>query len=115
MAANNSITLIGRLGRDPEMFQTKTDTPMVKFPLATSEYYKDSNGERQSKTQWHDIIAFGKLAEILFEHLKKGKEVAINGRLEYNEWTDQNDSKRKSAQVIVSDFNFVGKREKETA
>jgi single-strand DNA-binding protein len=115
MAVNNSITLIGHLGRDPEMFQTKTDTPLVKFSLATSEYYKDANGERQTKTQWHSVVAFGKLAEVMFEHLKKGKEVAISGRLEYNEWTDQNDSKRKTAQVVASDFNFVGKKEKETA
>lgn len=113
MAVNNSITLIGHLGRDPELLRTKTDTEFVKFSLATSETYRDSQGDRQTRTQWHDVIAFGKLAEILFKHLKKGQEIAISGRLEYNEWTDKNDAKRKTAQVIASEFNFVGgKKEK---
>jgi single-strand DNA-binding protein len=115
MAVNNSITLIGRLGRDPELLRTKTDTEFVKFSLATSETYRDSKGDRQTRTQWHEVVAFGKLAEVLFKHLKKGKEVAVSGRLEYNEWTDKNDSKRKTAQVVITEFNFIGSKKEKAA
>jgi len=86
----NTAHLIGHLGADPELNQTETGTPVCSFSLATSDRWKDSNGEVHEKTQWHRITAWGKLAEICKEYLKKGSLIYLCGSINYSSFEDDN-------------------------
>ena len=109
----NRVTLVGRLGRDPEMRQTGTGTPIVNFSVATNESWKDKNGEQQERTEWHKIIAWGRLAEICNEYLTKGKQVYIEGRLQTNEWEDKDGNKRYTTEVVANEMKMLGTRSEE--
>src|SRR5437879_10990297 len=85
----NKVILVGRLGRDPETRYTGGGQAVANFSVATDESYKDKNGERQKRTEWHRITAWGKLAEICQQYLKKGTMVYIEGRIQSREWQDK--------------------------
>lgn len=99
----NKVILKGRLGNNPE-----NKNKVVKFSLATSEKWTDKDGQKQEKTQWHNIVAFGKLGEILEKYLSKGDEVLIIGKVEYSE----NDGKYYT-NIIANEFDFVGSSNKQ--
>lgn len=82
----NKVILTGRLGKDPESKYTQDGTMVTSFSLATSENYKDKNGEKVQKTEWHNITAYGKPAEICAEYLKKGSQVLVEGQIKYQKW-----------------------------
>jgi len=109
----NRVTLVGRLGRDPEMRQTGTGNPVVNFSVATNESWKDKNGEQQERTEWHKVIAWGRLAEICNEYLTKGKQVYIEGRLQTNEWEDKDGNKRYTTEVVANEMKMLGTRSEE--
>ena len=90
----NKVMLIGRLGRDPEIRYSTDGLAIANFSVATDESYKDRSGNRQTQTEWHRIVAFGKLAEICGEYLMKGRQVYIEGRLKTRSWTDKNGDKK---------------------
>lgn len=104
---NNSVTLIGNLGEAPQMLDTKTGAKLVKFSLATNEYFS-RNGERQSKTQWHRCVLFGKAGESLHKYAQKGSKLAVVGRISYNSYTDKQGVLRAQTQITVHDFTFLG-------
>ena len=104
----NNIKLIGRLGQDPELRSLEKGNKMATFSLATGDSYTDKEGNRKEQTEWHNIIAWGNLAERCEKYLKKGKEVAIDGRLTYRNWEDKNGVKHTSAEVVANDLLFVG-------
>lgn len=108
MASINKVTLIGRLGRDPEMRYTTDGTPVATFSLATSETWKDKNGEKQEKTEWHNIVAWRKLGEIAGEYLKKGKEVYLEGKIQSREYTDKEGIKRRVYEIIATEMKMLG-------
>ena len=106
----NKVILIGNLGQDPESRFTPSGTAVTNLSVATNESWKDQNGEPQDRTEWHRIVMYGKMAETASEYMKKGQMVYIEGRLQTNEWGDQNQVKRKSTQVRCDNFTMLGRR-----
>ncbi|SEH06502.1 single-stranded DNA-binding protein [Candidatus Venteria ishoeyi] len=100
---------IGRLGKDPELKTMPNGNTVVNFTMATSQKWKDKqSGEWQEKTQWHNLSAFGKLAEIIGQYLKKGSQVYIEGELQYRKYTDKNGNERWATDIIVKEMQMLG-------
>jgi single-strand DNA-binding protein len=106
----NKVILIGRLGRDPELKYTPSGAPVAKFSLATDENFKDRTGEQQKRTEWHNIVAWNKLAEICGEYLTKGKQVYIEGSIRSRQWQDQSGNKRTSYEIIANQMTMLGSK-----
>jgi len=106
----NKVILVGRLGRDPETRYTSGGQAVANFSLATDESYKDRNGERQKRTEWHKIVVWGKQAEIAQQYLKKGSLVFIEGRIQSREWQDKEGQKRTSFEIVATNFRMLGGR-----
>jgi single-strand DNA-binding protein len=106
----NKVILVGRLGRDPETRYTGGGQAVANFSLATDESYKDRNGERQKRTEWHRITAWGKLAEICQQYLKKGTMVYIEGRIQSREWQDKEGQKRTSYDIVANTMKMLSSR-----
>ncbi len=106
----NKVILIGRLGKDPEVKYTPSGAPVAKFSLATDESYKDRSGEQQKRTEWHNIVAWNKLAEICGQYLTKGKQVYIEGSIRSREWQDQSGNKRRTYEIIAQRMQMLGSR-----
>ena len=106
----NKVILVGRLGRDPETRYTGGGQAVANFSLATDETYKDRNGERQKRTEWHKIVVWGKQAEIAQQYLKKGSLVFIEGRIQSREWQDKEGQKRTSFEIVANNFRMLGGR-----
>ena len=104
----NKAILIGNLGRDPEVRYTQNGMAVANFSIATSEKWKDKNtGEMQERTEWHRIVAFGKLGEICGEYLSKGRQVYIEGRLQTRSW-EQDGVTRYTTEIVASDMKMLG-------
>jgi single-strand DNA-binding protein len=106
----NKVMLIGRLGRDPETRYTSGGQAVANFSVATDETYKDRNGERQKRTEWHKIVVWGKQAEIAQQYLKKGSLIFIEGRIQSREWQDKEGQKRTSFEIVATNFRMLGGR-----
>jgi single-strand DNA-binding protein len=106
----NKVILVGRLGRDPETRFTSGGQAVANFSLATDESYKDRNGERQKRTEWHKIVVWGKQAEIAQQYLKKGSLVFVEGRIQSREWQDKEGQKRTSFEIVANNFRMLGGR-----
>jgi single-strand DNA-binding protein len=106
----NKVILIGRLGKDPEVKYTPSGAPVAKFSLATDEVFKDRSGEQQKRTEWHNIVAWNKLAEICGEYLTKGKQVYIEGSIRSRQWEDQAGNKRTAYEIIASRMQMLGSK-----
>ena len=102
----NTVTLIGRIGNDPELRTTDKGSSLVKFPLAYHEY-KQVEGERQSVTHWFNCCAFGSLAEICSEFLHKGARVGIQGQLQHRTWNDKEGEKKGMIEILIRDIEFL--------
>lgn len=101
----NKVILVGNLGKDPEVKFTPSGVPVAKFSLATNERYKDKGGEWQDRTEWHNIIAWQRLAEIVGEYVKKGSKIYIEGRLQTSSWDDkQSGEKRYRTEIVAADL-----------
>ena len=105
----NSVQLIGNLGMDPEVKQVANGRKMARFSLATSETYKNDKGEKVTDTQWHNIIIWGGLAEVAEKYLKKGKQIAVEGRLETTSYDDKDGQRKFFTQINVNDLVMLGK------
>lgn len=108
MASVNKVILIGNLGKDPETRYMSNGDAVTNITLATTDNWKDKNGEKQEKTEWHRITFYRKLAEIAGEYLKKGKSVYIEGRLETRKWTDKQGVERYTTDIIANDMKMLG-------
>ena len=107
----NKVILIGNLGRDPEVRSTPSGQPVATFTLATSRRWKDKNGQKQEQTEWHQIVVWGKQAEIAGQYLTKGKQVYIEGRLQTRSWDDrQTGEKKYRTEVVCDTFQMLGSR-----
>ncbi len=106
----NKAILIGRLGKDPEVRRTNSGTPVANFSLATNETWTDKNGEKQERTEWHNIVAWSKLAEICEQYLTKGKLVYIEGRIQTREYDDRDGNKRRITEVVANDMRMLGSK-----
>ncbi len=110
MASVNKVILIGNLGRDPEVRYMPSGDAVANISIATTETWKDKNGEKQEKTEWHRVAMFGKQAEIAGEYLKKGSQVYIEGRLETRKWTDKEGHERTTTEIRADRMQMLGSR-----
>jgi single-strand DNA-binding protein len=111
MAGVNKVILVGNLGRDPEMRHLEGGIARVNFSLATSESYKDKNGNRLEQTEWHNIVFWRSLAESAEKLLKKGNTVYIEGKLQTRSWQDKDGNKRQITEVIGESFIILRKND----
>ena len=108
----NKVILIGNLGKDPEVKYTPSGMAVANFTLATNERYKDKEGNWQDKTEWHNLVAFQRTAEIVGEYLKKGRSVYIEGKLQTRSWDDKESGQKKyRTEILVNDVVLLGGRE----
>jgi single-strand DNA-binding protein len=106
----NKVILIGNLGQDPELRYTSGGVAVATFSLATNESWKDQDGSTQERTQWHNLVAWRKLAEICGEYLKKGGRIYVEGRLQYRNYDDKNGVKRYVTEIIVDQMMMLDTR-----
>jgi single-strand DNA-binding protein len=106
----NKVMLIGHLGRDPEMRYTPSGRPVTSFSIATNRTWNTSDGERHTDTDWFNIVSWGNLAEICNQHLKKGQQVYIEGRLQTRRWDDKEGNKHTTTEVVASEMLILGER-----
>jgi single-strand DNA-binding protein len=109
MASVNKVILIGNLGRDPEVRYTQNGAAVANFTLATNEAWTDKNGERQERTEWHRIVVWGKQAEIVREHLSKGKQVYVERSLQTRQWDDREGNKRTTTEIRATRVVMLGR------
>ncbi|MCR9132278.1 MAG: single-stranded DNA-binding protein [bacterium] len=110
MSSLNKVMLIGRLGQDPEVRYTQSNTAVATLNMATSERYKDGNGEIQEKTEWHRVVAWGRLAEICQQYLHKGSLIYIEGPLQTRQWEDNQGQKRYTTEVKALQMTMLDSR-----
>ena len=106
----NKVSLIGNLGNNPEVKVFESGKKMVRLSLATSENYKNIKGEKVEETQWHNLVAWGKTADIAEKYLQKGSELAIEGKLSYRSYEDKNGEKKYITEIIVNELMMLGKK-----
>ena len=106
----NKVQLIGNLGNDPEIITLESGKKLAKFSLATNESYKDANGEKQTKTDWHNLVALGKTADIIEKYITKGKEIAIEGKLSTRSYETKEGENRYVTEVIVNELLMLGNK-----
>ena len=106
----NKVILVGNLGNDPEVRYAQSGSAITTLSVATSESWKDKNGEQQERTEWHRVKAFGRLAEIMGEYLKKGRQVYIEGSLRTEKYTDKNGVEKYSTDIIADEMQMLGGR-----
>ena len=109
----NKVMLIGNVGRDPETKITTTGTKKVSFSLATSQKYKDAAGEYKEKTQWHNIVCWGKLGDLIEKMIFKGSSLFIEGEITYRKWEDQNGIQKTFTEINGNNFQILGARTNE--
>ncbi len=108
MASVNKVILLGNLGRDPETRYTTGGDAVTNLSIATSEQWKDKNGEKQERTEWHRVVLFGRQAEIAGEYLKKGRSVYVEGRLQTRKYTDKDGVEKYSTEVVGDRMQLIG-------
>jgi len=107
----NKVILIGNLGQDPELRYTGSGTAVCNFSLATTESYKDREGNQVENTEWHRIVAWARLAEICGEYLKKGRQVYIEGQLQTRSWEDKDGNTRYTTEIKAREMQMLGSRD----
>ncbi|MBI4042039.1 MAG: single-stranded DNA-binding protein [Deltaproteobacteria bacterium] len=109
MASVNKVIIVGNLGADPEVRYTNTGSAVANFNVATTENWTDkTTGQRQEKTEWHRVVAWGKLAQVCGEYLRKGRQVYVEGRLQTRSWEDKEGAKRYTTEVVANTVQFLG-------
>ena len=111
MASVNKVIIIGNLGRDPETRYMPDGGAITNVSVATTEVWKDKNGEKQEKTEWHRVAFFGKLAEIAGEYLKKGSQVYVEGRLQTRKWQDKDGADKYTTEIVANAMQMLGSRQ----
>ena len=111
MASVNKVILIGNLGKDPELRYTPNGTAVGNFNIATTEVWTDKSGEKQTRTEWHRIVTWGKLAETCGEFLSKGKQVFVEGSIQTRSWDDKEGNKRTTTEIRAQRVVMLGKAE----
>ena len=110
MASVNKVILVGNLGRDPELRYTPSGQPVANFTLATNERFSSRDGEKQERTEWHRIVAWGRTGELCAQYLSKGRSVYIEGRLQTREWENKEGHKQRTTEIVANTVQFLGGR-----
>ena len=114
MASLNKVILIGNLGNDPETRYTTAGDAVTSISLATTDEWRDKgSGEKRQQTEWHKVVFFKKLAEIVSQHLRKGSQVYVEGRIKTKKWTDKDGIERYMTQIEATEMKMLGKRERD--
>jgi single-strand DNA-binding protein len=108
MSGINKVIILGRLGKDPEVRQVGEGNSVCKLAIATSENWIDKSGTKQEKTDWHNIVVWGKLAEICGKYLSKGRQLYVEGKLQTRSWEDQQGQKRYTTEIVANTVEFIG-------
>jgi single-strand DNA-binding protein len=111
MASVNKVILVGNLGRDPEVRFMPNGEAVCNFSIATTDSWKDKNGQKQERTEWHNIVMYRKLAEIAGEYLKKGRPVYVEGRLQTRKWQTKEGQDRYTTEIVADQMQMLGGRE----
>lgn len=109
----NKVMIIGRLGRDPEMRYTPSGRPVTTYSVATTRTWNSSDGERHTETEWFNVVAWGSLAEICKQHLAKGQQVYVEGRLQTRTWEDNNGNKHTTTEIVASEMIVLSDKKDE--
>ena len=104
----NKVIILGNLGQDPEVRSTQGGQMVANLRLATNRTWNDRNGQRQEQTEWHSVVAWGKLAEIIEQYLKKGDQVYFEGRLQTSSWEDKSGEKRYKTEIVAQEMQMLG-------
>lgn len=110
MAGVNKVILIGNLGKDPDIFSFENGVKKASFPLATTESYKDKEGNRVDQTEWHNIVLWRGLAEVAEKYLNKGKQIFLEGRIRTRSWDDKDGNKRYTTEILGDNMTMLGGR-----
>jgi single-strand DNA-binding protein len=110
MASVNKVILIGNLGRDPELRYTQSGQAVANFTLATNERFSTKDGDKQERTEWHRIVAWGRTGELCAQYLSKGRSIYLEGRLQTREWEDKEGQKRRTTEIVANTVQFLGGR-----
>ena len=113
MSVNKAI-IIGRLGVDPELNSTNSGKEVARLSIATSETWKDKDGVKQERTEWHRVVCFGKLAEVCMKHVRKGDQVYVEGKIQTRSWEDNDGNKKYATDIIAHNITFLGKKNAES-
>ncbi len=106
----NKVILVGRLGKDPETRYMTNGEAVTNVTLATSENWKDKSGEKQEKTEWHNLVFYRRLAEIAGEYLKKGAQIYVEGKIQTRKWQDKEGKDRYTTEIIVNEMQMLGSK-----
>ena len=115
MANLNKVTLIGRLGQDPEIRYTQSGSAVANATIATNDYWTDKQGGKQERTEWHSLVLWGKLADLAQSYLKKGSQVYVEGRMQTRDWEDQQGQKHYKTEVVVTTMQFLDAKMSDSA
>jgi single-strand DNA-binding protein len=107
----NKVILVGNVGQDPEVKYTASGVPVARVSLATNERFKDRNDQWQDRTEWHSIVAWQRLAEIVGEYVRKGSKLYVEGKLQTSTWEDRNGEKKYRTQIVARDILLLGSRD----
>jgi len=110
MAGVNKVLLIGNLGKDPEVRTLESGAKVANFPLATTESYKNKNGERVDTTEWHNIVLWRGLADVAENYLKKGNQIFVEGKIKTRSWEDKEGNKRYTTEILADNMTMLGGR-----
>src|SRR4051812_37719656 len=108
MAGVNKVIIVGRLGTDPETKNVTSGQVVTRLSVATSENWTDREGKKQERTEWHRVVVWGKLAEVCGKHLRKGRQVYVEGRIQPRPWEDQQGQKRYTTEIVANTVQFLG-------
>jgi len=110
MSLRNKVTLIGHTGKEVEIFNFENGNKQATVSIATNDYYTKANGEKVEETQWHNLVAYGKTAEIMEKYVPKGKEIAIEGKLTYRSYDDKDGTKRFVTEIRIEELILLGSK-----
>lgn len=110
MSGVNKVILVGRLGGDPDMRYMPNGKAVANMTVATSESWKDKDGQKQEKTEWHKVVMFDKVAEVCGEYLKKGREVYFEGRIQTRKWQDKDGNDRYTTEIVAKEMQMLGSK-----
>jgi single-strand DNA-binding protein len=113
MSKTNSVRLIGHLGQDPKLVSTNAESSVLSFTMATNEVYKDAQGQKATRTEWHNIVAFGRIANLLYQYAKKGDHIMLNGRLQTRQYVNKAGENRYTTEIISEEVLFLGGKKTE--
>ena len=108
MSKTNSVRLIGHLGQDPKLVSNGENSSVVSFSLATNETYKDAQGNKATRTEWHNIVSFGRVANLIVQYCKRGEFIMLNGRLQTRQYTNKEGQQRYVTEIITEEILFLG-------